>query len=79
MERARELALNLLGEGWNAKRLDNLIKSQQTQTIRLTNPVPVYILYFTTFERDGKIHFREDLYEYDTILSRALSNSGGRR
>ncbi len=77
VERARDLALALLGEGWNAKRLDNLIKSQQTQTIRLTNPVPVYILYFTAFEKDGKIHFREDLYEYDTILSRALSNSGG--
>ncbi|WPM31930.1 L,D-transpeptidase family protein [Hydrogenobacter sp. T-2] len=79
VEKARQLAISLLGEGWNDRRLENLIKSGQTQTLRVNPPVPIYILYFTAFERNGMIHFREDLYGYDTILSRALFRTGGRR
>ncbi len=79
VEKARQLAISLLGDGWNDKRLENLIKSGQTQTLRVNPPVPIYILYFTAFERNGVLHFREDLYGYDTILSRALFRIGGRR
>ena len=79
VEKARQLAISLLGEGWNDKRLENLIKSGQTQTLRVNPPVPIYILYFTAFERNGVLHFREDLYGYDTILSRALFRIGGMR
>ncbi|MFN0238108.1 murein L,D-transpeptidase [Hydrogenobacter sp. Uz 6-8] len=79
VEKAKELALALLGEGWNSKKLENLIKEQQTQTLSLRNPIPIYILYLTAFERDGELHFREDIYGYDTILSRALSKVGGRK
>ncbi|MCS7262915.1 MAG: L,D-transpeptidase family protein [Aquificaceae bacterium] len=78
VEKAKELALRLLGEGWDQKRLDNLIKTGQTQSIKLNEAVPVYLLYFTAFERDGRLHFREDLYGYDTILSRLVSSGGGR-
>lgn len=79
VEKAKELALALLGEGWSARRLDELIKGGQTYTLVLKNPIPIYLLYFTAFEKDGQLHFREDLYGYDTILSRALQKSGGRR
>ncbi len=78
IEKARQLTLMILGEGWNERRLENLIKSEQTQTIGIV-PIPIYILYFTTFERDGMLHFREDLYGYDTILSRTLFKSGGEK
>lgn len=79
VEKAKDLALALLGEDWSARRLDELIRSGQTYTLTLKNPVPIYILYFTAFEREGKLHFREDIYGYDTILSRALQKSGGKR
>ncbi len=79
VEKARQLALMILGEGWSDRRIENLIKSGQTQALRVNPPVPIYILYFTAFERDGMLHFREDLYGYDTILSRALFGSGGKK
>ncbi|MCS7171297.1 MAG: L,D-transpeptidase family protein [Aquificaceae bacterium] len=77
VEKAKELALYLLGEGWNMQKLEDLIKREQTKNIVLKERMPVYILYFTAFEREGKLHFREDLYGYDTILSRAMHISGG--
>lgn len=79
VEMARELALRLLGEGWSRKRLEDLILQKETISIKLKEPVTIYILYFTAFERKGAIHFREDIYGYDTILSRAFSKSGGKR
>ncbi len=79
VEKARQLAFAILGEGWNDRRIESLIKSGQTQSLRVNPPVPIYILYFTAFERDGMLHFREDLYGYDTILSRAFFGSGGKK
>jgi len=79
VEKARQLAFAILGEGWNDRRIESLIKSGQTQALRVNPPVPIYILYFTAFERDGMLHFREDLYGYDTILSRAFFGSGGKK
>jgi murein L,D-transpeptidase YcbB/YkuD len=35
------------------------------RTVSLERPVPVYILYLTTFMRDGELHFRNDPYGKD--------------
>ncbi|MFN3870396.1 MAG: murein L,D-transpeptidase [Aquificaceae bacterium] len=76
VDKARELALSLLGGDWTGRQLAEMIKSRKTQTIKLKEPIPIYILYYTAFERDGKLHFREDLYGYDTILSQNLFFGG---
>jgi murein L,D-transpeptidase YcbB/YkuD len=36
--------------------------------------VPVYIVYFTTFMRDGRLHFGNDLYGRDASLVAAVKN-----
>ncbi|MCS7196673.1 MAG: L,D-transpeptidase family protein [Aquificaceae bacterium] len=79
VERAKELALYLLGEGWTSAKLDPLIKEGRTQTLTLRESVPIYLLYFTAFEREGKLHFREDLYGYDKMLARVYFPAGGGR
>ncbi|MEN3029101.1 MAG: L,D-transpeptidase family protein [Aquificaceae bacterium] len=79
VERAKELALYLLGEGWTHTRLDRLIEGGKTQTLNLRENVPIYLLYFTALEREGRLHFREDLYGYDKMLSRVYFSAGGRR
>lgn len=77
VERAKELAVTLLGNGWNFKKLNGLIAKGGTQTIPLREKMPVYLVYFTALEREGKLHFREDLYGYDKILTRAIFSAGG--
>ncbi|MFN3975804.1 MAG: murein L,D-transpeptidase [Aquificaceae bacterium] len=79
VEKAEELALYLLGQEWTRERLRNLIKKGETITIKLKEEIPLYLLYFTAFKRGEELHFREDLYGYDTILSKVLFSSGGER
>ncbi|MDW8066062.1 MAG: L,D-transpeptidase family protein [Aquificaceae bacterium] len=77
VERAKDLALKLLGEDWSIERLESTIKKGETRNIALKESVPIYLLYFTAFEEDGKLQFREDLYGYDTILLQAILKAGG--
>lgn len=76
VEKAKELALHLLGEGWDQSRLNNLISTGKTLTIPIKGKTPLYILYFTAFEKDGKLNFREDLYQYDRIIGSYLFGGG---
>ncbi len=76
VEKAKELALELLGPDWDMKRLNGLISSKNTITVRLPREVPIYLLYYTAFERDGKLHLREDIYGYDRIIGSRLFGGG---
>jgi len=78
VEKAEDLALYLLGQEWTQERLRNLIKKKETTILKLKESISLYLLYFTAFKRDEQLHFREDLYGYDTILSKVLFSSGGR-
>ena len=44
------------------------------QTVRVTRPVPVHILYGTAAAReDGTVLFYEDIYGHDRTLAQLLS------
>jgi murein L,D-transpeptidase YcbB/YkuD len=59
---------------WTPEALRTAIESGETQIIRLPRPVPVHILYWTAWVDDaGEIHFREDVYERDKKLRKALN------
>ena len=79
VEKAEDLALYLLGLEWTQERLRNLIKKKETTILKLKESISLYLLYFTAFKRDEQLHFREDLYGYDTILSKVLFSSGGKK
>ncbi|RMH81024.1 MAG: peptidoglycan-binding protein [Acidobacteria bacterium] len=75
VEKAKQLAMEILG--WSYRKLEEEISKEETRTIRLERRIPIYVLYFTAFSREGLIHFREDLYGYDRIIGQSLF--GGRK
>lgn len=71
LEKPRALAEALL-EGdatWTTEAIDTQLLGDKTVRARLTTPVPVFILYWTTFAgADGAMHFRTDPYNWDREL-----------
>ena len=43
--------------------------------VDLTEKLPVYIVYFTTFFRDGALHFGNDIYDRDARLVGAMRSA----
>jgi murein L,D-transpeptidase YcbB/YkuD len=58
---------------WNREMLLAEIDKWSEQTVRLLEPIPVHILYWTSWvEAEGTVHFREDIYGRDHLLTSAL-------
>lgn len=76
LEKPVELA-NLLLKGdpkWTPEALQAALNSGEQKTITLKHPLPVHILYWTTWvEPDGTVQFRKDLYGHDARLEEALA------
>lgn len=54
---------------WNRPAIQAAIAQRREQTVRLTEPMWVHILYWTAWaDTDGTIHFRNDIYGRDTRL-----------
>jgi len=76
VEKPKALALALFIEQfdpWDDKRLDEVIASGENIKVVLENPLPVYVVYFTSWVDDaGKVHFSRDFYGRDRRLARVL-------
>ena len=74
IERPAEFAEYLLrGAGWTADRVARAMSGTTEQTVRVSEPLPIHILYWTAWAgSDGRIHFRNDIYLRDEPLERAL-------
>jgi murein L,D-transpeptidase YcbB/YkuD len=75
VEKSINLAAYLLREDPNWSRQDILqtLKTSERQVIRLQNPIPVHLLYWTAWVgQDGLLYFRDDVYERDKPLDVAL-------
>jgi murein L,D-transpeptidase YcbB/YkuD len=75
VEQPLELAVLLLDDpvSWSLERILEIIRSQRTRAIRLPRPVPIMLVYMTVLvERDGTLFFREDVYELDQEVLKAL-------
>ena len=72
LEKPRELAEALLGTDpkWTPEAIDEALgDGSKTQRVRLSEHVPVFILYWTAFAgADGQMHFRSDPYNWDREL-----------
>ncbi len=63
--------------GWDAAKVQEAMNSgPDDQKISLEQKIPVYIVYFTAFARDGKLVFGNDLYDRDSALIRHLGEAG---
>jgi len=75
VDRPLELAERVLNdpESWNAGTIAQTIEAGETKTVRLKNPVPVLIMYWTIDPvGEGKTEFKRDPYGRDPPLARAL-------
>jgi len=59
---------------WNADAIEAATCADTTLTVRLSRPVPVYVLYGTVVvDADGRLLFFDDIYGYDRRLERLLA------
>jgi murein L,D-transpeptidase YcbB/YkuD len=66
-----ELALE--GSRWTPAALDSIVAAGVEQTIPLPRAVPVVVLYWTAWSaQDGTVNFRNDVYQRDAAVLRAL-------
>lgn len=60
--------------GWTRERIEQAMAGENQQ-VALARKIPIYIVYFTTFVRDGKLYFGNDIYERDDELARTVERS----
>ena len=77
VEQPKLLADKLIAgqQGWNRSNIDSAIAQNRTTHIRLQKPVPVYLMYWTTWVDDsGNLQIRDDIYQRDLIGSLARNS-----
>ena len=58
---------------WDDEKIKLAMNTGKERTVTLSQKVPVFIVYFTAFvDRDGKINFRNDIYERDDRLAEMI-------
>ncbi len=71
VSQAEELASFALaenGNGWDRNAVRKAFFGKESQTVTLSTPLPVYLLYFTAWVgSDNRAHFRNDVYQLDDI------------
>jgi L,D-transpeptidase YcbB len=71
VEKPAELAQWVLG--WDAGRVQEAMNNgADNRTVKLPQKIPVYIVYFTAYLRDGELVFADDLYGRDDALERQI-------
>ena len=69
VEKPAELAKFVLSAngGWDESRIEEAMNGEN-QRVQLASKIPIYIVYVTTFVRDGTLHFGNDIYDRDSEL-----------
>lgn len=57
---------------WTSDRIASTLQSGRRLQVRPTDAVPVYLVYLTALVREGDVAFRDDIYDRDDSLIRAL-------
>jgi L,D-transpeptidase YcbB len=60
---------------WTAEAIDAAMTAGQEKHVKLSTPIPVYIVYKTAWVHDGGVRFLKDLYGHDRDQSLALFGS----
>ena len=51
---------------WTASRISEAMNSGEEKYVKLKDPVPVFISYYTAWvDEQGRMNFREDIYDHD--------------
>ena len=72
LEKPAELAQWVLG--WDADRVQQAMNAgSDNNAVRVPQKIPVYIVYFTTYVRDGLLFFGDDVYGRDDALEKKVA------
>ena len=62
---------------WNRDKIKTASTSGKQRVVNLPQTVPVYLLYWTAWvDEDGLVNFRNDIYQRDKPMARALYQGG---
>ena len=77
LERAMDLASLILSEqpGWSPQRIQAVIATGETTTVKLTKAVPVRLMYLTATPSAGGIVYLPDIYGWDAVLVALLDRN----
>ncbi len=69
VEKPRQLAHALLkDQNWNNALINKVIARAQTRPVKLKKPIPVYLMYWTSWvDENGQLQMRDDVYQRDQI------------
>lgn len=71
LELARVLLRN--DPNWSAQKIEAAVASGERQIVNLKVKIPVHLTYLTAWvNKDGTVHFRDDIYGRDAVLAEAL-------
>lgn len=74
--RLADFLLHSNQQHWTKEQIDEAMHMDNELHIRIEKPIPVFILYFTTWvNKAGRPQFRKDVYEYDELLSELLKGN----
>ncbi len=59
---------------WSNERINETLKSEKTTYIKPNQAVSVHLLYWTAWSKQGKLLFRNDIYNLDAELYKRLQN-----
>ncbi|MBM4196370.1 MAG: hypothetical protein FJ197_04615 [Gammaproteobacteria bacterium] len=76
LEEPSQFATYLLARNsaWDASMTAAALASPATKTMRLTDGLPIYLVYITAWTEDGEVRFGRDLYGRDAAVLAALRN-----
>ena len=75
VENPLDLAEMLLrhDEDWPRERIESVVRGGERKVVSLDESIPVHLTYLTAWvNKDGSVHFRDDVYERDKRLAAVL-------
>lgn len=58
---------------WTPSRIEEAMNNDKETYVKLKNPVPVFITYYTSWVDDNhQLNFREDIYGHDSTMARKM-------
>lgn len=70
----KQILTEINPEKWSKGEIDSILKLEKTKTVSVKDTVNVYLFYWTSWMENGKLQFRDDIYELDKDLFQKLRN-----
>ena len=60
-------------ETWNMDKINEILKSGKTTTVKLPEPINIYLVYLTAaVDHENTLYFMKDVYKRDAPVKKAL-------